>query len=172
LLVLDALAAGGAAAVDRALSALDPAAYDGFHLVAVDRRFGVIVWNDGVRVHRVEMSPGVTILTERSFGAGPTRRIARIEQSVEPWRAAPSDAELIELLSARDPDGFEGINVSVPAIGYGTRSSSIVRLTGDGARMLHADGPPDKTPFVDLADLVGALTSRDPDPSRPRTTRR
>ncbi|MCK6552314.1 NRDE family protein, partial [Myxococcota bacterium] len=42
--------------------------------------------------------------------------------------------------------GFDGVCVHVPPLGYGTRSSTIVRFDARGtATFLHADGPPCQT---------------------------
>jgi hypothetical protein len=158
--VLDALASGSAKEIDASLSSLDVSPYSGFHLFFADRDHAFVLWSEGERLHRVALSPGVTIVTERSFGAAPTNREQLIRDRMGTPSAPPDDRSLIELLSTRAEIGFEGVNVSVPGLGYGTRSSTIVRLGsahGD-VRLLHADGPPDRTPFVDQRALVERLS--------------
>lgn len=159
LLVLDTLAAGSAREIDRALSDLDVAPYAGFHLFFADRRDAFVLWTEGERLHRIVLRPGVLIMTERSFGAAPTTREQAIRERITRLSAPPDDPTLIALLSTRAEVGFEGINVSVPAYGYGTRSSTILRLgaaPGD-VRYLHAEGPPDRAPFVDQAEQLRQL---------------
>jgi uncharacterized protein with NRDE domain len=150
LLVIDALAAGSARQIDRSVASLDPSLYSGFHLFFADRADAFIVWSDGAHLNRIALAPGIAIVTERSFGAAPTQREDLIRDRVAALRLPPDDRALIELLSTRAEIGFEGINVSVPDLGYGTRSSTILRLgpSPSDARFLHADGPPDRAPFV------------------------
>lgn len=160
LLVLDALAAGDARTIDAELGAMDPAPYDGFHLLFADREAAFVLWSDGSELHRIVLSPGITVLTERSFGAAETEREALIRRLLNAPEQAPSDDDLKALLATRVADGFESVEVSVPEHGYGTRSSTIYRLgrsTGD-ARLLHASGPPSRTAFEDLSDLLGRLS--------------
>ena len=159
LLVLDALAAGEAKEIDALLSRLDITPYAGFHLFFADRANAYVHWSDGENLHRIILRPGITIITERSFGAAPTTREALIDERIGGLGAPPDDESLIELLSTRAEVGFEGINVSVPELGYGTRSSTILRLGPEPGevRFLFADGPPDRTPFSDQSLLVEGL---------------
>jgi uncharacterized protein with NRDE domain len=159
LLVLDALAAGTAEEIDASLSALDVSPYSGFHLFVADRTEAFIFWSDGAVLNRIVLTPGITIVTERSFGAAPTSREQLIRERVGAPAVPPDDRALIGILSTRAEISFEGINVSVPEIGYGTRSSTILRLgpRPREVRMLHADGPPDRTPFSDLKRLLELL---------------
>jgi uncharacterized protein with NRDE domain len=159
LLVVDALASGSAREIDAALSRLDVSPYSGFHLFFADRRDAFVLWSDGARLHRIVLSPGITVVTERSYDAAPTAREDLIRARIGSPRDPPDDRTLIDILSTRAEVGFEGINVSVPEIGYGTRSSTIVHLGAapGGARMLHADGPPDRAPFADQRHLLELL---------------
>lgn len=167
LLVLDALAAGDARAIHAAVTDLDPAEYDGFHLLFADRDAAFVVWKDGEALHQIILSPGITVLTERSFGSAPTQREALIQELLEhqigaldaPARA-PSDEALMKILASRVEDGLESVEVLVPSYGYGTRSSTIFRLgrTQGEARLLHAPGPPSRTAFEDLSHLLRRLS--------------
>ncbi len=161
LLVLDALAAGSAAEIDDAFSQLDVRPFAGFHLFVADRRHAVVLWSDGVVLHRVSLAPGLTIVTERSFDAAPTTREALIRDRLGAPASAPDDRALIELLATRADNGFDGVNVLVHEHRYGTRSSTILRLGADAGdvQLLHADGPPDRTPFLDQRRLLDALLS-------------
>ena len=159
LLVLDALASGSAKEIDAAFASLDVAPYSGFHLFFADRTDAYVLWSDGVELHRIALAPGVAIITERSFAAAPTTREELIRSKVRALDGAPDDSSLVELLSTRADIGFEGINVSVPELRYGTRSSTILRLgsqRGD-VHLLHADGPPDRAPFADQRPLLESL---------------
>lgn len=149
LLVLDALSHESARSAAEQVAALDPRSSNGFHLVIADRAEAHLVWSDTERVTLRVLPPGVQVVTERSFNAAPTEREAKIQKLLSDLSRdrAPDDAALEGLLSSHDDSGLEGICVHVPALGYGTRSSTIVRLEATGARMLQADGPPCETPY-------------------------
>lgn len=152
-IVLDALQAGTVEAGAERIATMDPAHQGPFHLVLADREGARVVYSDGTRMHRRDVGVGVTMLTERSFDAAPTRR--------EPWLAEtlagladrrgapPSVQECQRWLSHHDDDPLEGTCVHADARGYGTRSTTVVRLAADGSTEFHhADGPPCRTPLV------------------------
>lgn len=144
-----------------ATAALDPGHQGPFHLVMADRVGAHVVWSDTRILHRRRLPPGVHSLTERSFDAAPTRREPTLATAVEGWgaRPAPPDVEgLRQLLATHADDTLEGVCVHADDRGYGTRSSTLLRLGADGeVRMQHADGRPCTTPFRDLAAQVEAL---------------
>ena len=136
---------------------LDPEAENGFHLVMADRNQAFLAYNDGAALTAHPLAPGWHVVTERSFDAAPTAREPLIKDVLAGWPAdIPDDAALKGLLSLRQPNGFDGVLVEVPAHNYGTRSSTIVRLARDGfSTFLHADGPPDAAAYVDYANEPG-----------------
>ena len=157
MVVLDALGAPTADAAYAAARQLDPARENGFHLILADRTAAYWLCNDGSTLRHDRWAPGWHTVTERSFDAAPTAREPLIQSKLADLNAGnpPSDSDLRQLLSVRHDNGIDGVLVDVPTHNYGTRSSTIVRLAADGtSRFLHADGPPDRTPFVDASRLI------------------
>ena len=83
LLVLDALASGSAAEIDRRFSNLDVSPYEGFHLVVADPTFAFVLVHDGTRLTRDALKSG------RPRGDGTELRGGRSESE------RPLDARLI-----------------------------------------------------------------------------
>ena len=148
LLVLDALESPDAANLHRRLAALDPAAYNGFHLAYADGASAGLTWSDGSVLRQERLAPGVHVLTEQSLGAGddgPRRRLveARLPSEgvldVEGWLA---------LLSVHGPEPRAGTCVHADAVGYGTRSAfvmhrapTVARARARGRRRARAPAP-------------------------------
>lgn len=155
-LVISALTARSAAAAFAKLRALSPNAHNGFHLVLADRQDAFLITNDTTNLSAKSLPPGWHIVTERSFGAAATQREPLIRHAIAgQGPSIPPDQRLQEMLSMTAPDGFEGVLVNVPAHNYGTRSSTIIRLPNNEPLVfLHADGPPDVTPFRDYSALL------------------
>lgn len=151
-LVPRALAAPTAEAALDDLRGIDARAYNGFHLVVADREHAWRLIGDGETLRIDGLPPGVHVVTERSFSAGETRRVAWLEPRAEALGRGPEpdDAALSALLSTHVEPSFEGTCVHLPEAGYGTRSSSIVRLAGEGWSWRHADGPPCVTDYVSI----------------------
>lgn len=151
--VLSALTATSADEAFNATLRMDPRQFNGFHLVLADRDTAHAVVCQTDTMEGESLAPGWHVVTERSFDAGATRREGLIRATIEGWSSAPpSDQEWVRLLSLEQPDGFEGVLVSVPAENYGTRSSTIIRMGRSGEMAFtHADGRPDQTPFVDYS---------------------
>ncbi len=138
---------------------LDPRDYNPFHLLLADRLGAEVVWSDGGRFTRVGLEPGVHWLTERSFGAGASWRHDRLaelartlvgedEPELADWQAILADHRPYTGL---DQVGFDSMCVHARAVGYGTRSSTVVRLgqTPEQIEFHHAPGRPCETAFVD-----------------------
>lgn len=149
-LVEEALSFGSAAEAHRGLAHLQAAEENGFHLVLADAQEAFLLVNDGAQIHRRPLSPGFHVITERSFDAGPTQRPQTITKALATFGATPPDDATWEaLLAHHDPDGFEGVCVHVNDLGYGTRSSTLLRVDAAGDfRFRFADGPPCRTPFT------------------------
>ena len=172
-LVVDALRKRSAREIHTAMSELDPARYNGFHLVYADDREVLATVSDGVVFAQLSLGDGVSIVTERSFGAGnrgddDRRRVEKIRSgwskltqggpSFDPARATT----LLTEHDATDPLGATCIHLD--ELRYGTRSSLVLSIpdeaappatvpparAGARARMLWAEGPPCTTPFVEL----------------------
>jgi hypothetical protein len=157
-LVLDALRAPSAAALHADLAAVDPAAYNPFHLLYADRASAHLTWSDGHALHRADLGPGLHVVTERSFDAGDEARASFVRRR---WAdlGALGPAEIGRLLAEHAEDPFKATCVHADAFGYGTRSSAILLLgeTWDETRFYWAEGRPCVTPFVPQDDLLHAL---------------
>ena len=141
------------------VASLDHCAYNPFHVVVADRWSAWLVWSDdGHPAAPSALSPGVHVVTERSFGAAPTAREPLLRRALEavPRGAPPPDGALASLLATHAPDG---VCVHRESLGYGTRSATIVRLGlgCDDVTWRHAEGPPCAAPFSDVSDLWPSL---------------
>ncbi len=158
LLVRDALACSSVAAAAESAARWPPDTHNGFHLVVAGVDEAELVWGDGLEVQRRVLPPGIHVVTERSFGAAPTAREARLREIAGELAAgpAPADETLRRILSEHAEEPFEGICVHLPVIGYGTRSSTVLRL-GGAAAYLHAEGPPCQADFEDFSEAAREL---------------
>jgi uncharacterized protein with NRDE domain len=155
---------------------LDPRAYNPFHLLLADRRGGVIVWGDGERLHEHPLAPGIHWITERSFGAGESRRHELLGELATTLAAgpAPDHARWRSILADHRPHhasdqpppassiGFDSMCVHAQPLNYGTRSSTLIELgreRGD-VRFLHSAGRPCESAFVDYSEAVATLVAR------------
>ncbi len=174
LLCLEALQAPSLEAALERLDDREAARYGGFNLFLADLAGAVVVDNgDGAR--RVPLETGLSVLTNLDVNdprcprlAGATKRFAALEPLL--GGGATTD-ELVPALagalaSHEDGAGFVDAvalrrfgaemagrfaRVCVHAGEYGTRSSSMIFVSGDGAvRCFHADGPPCEAAFREL----------------------
>jgi uncharacterized protein with NRDE domain len=142
----------------RLAAGLDASDYNPFHLIVADRARAFLVWSDGAAIRGRELGPGIHFVTERSLGAASSgREVLLADRAASLARGPePEDRSLRELLSFHGDPSFEGVCVHVPAWGYGTRSSSVLRL-GSEARLLHAEGPPCSAAYEDYSPSVRSL---------------
>jgi uncharacterized protein with NRDE domain len=135
--------------------------YNGFHLLCADRNEAHLVWSDGESMNRSKLDPGLHVLTERSLGAAANARQERVLAECSESLAAGNldEAAIQSTLSRCDDGSIDATCVSLPSLGYGTRSSTILRL-GEATKLLHADGPPCSTGYEDLSALLEILLSR------------
>jgi hypothetical protein len=150
--------------------------YNPFHLLLADRRGAVIVWSDGEHLHEHTLAPGVHWITERSFGAGESRRhelLAELATQLEVG-PAPDPATWRTILADHRPHeeanevpsvasiGLDSMCVHARPLNYGTRSSTLIELGRERGqvRFLHAQGRPCETAFVDYAEAVLDLVER------------
>lgn len=155
--LLDQPDARGAAAQ---AAALDPAAYNPFHLLLADRQGAWRAHHDGQRLIVEPLGAGWHVITERSLGAGASARPGQVQAALQALDGAspPTDAALQAILAQHAEPSFEGVCVHEPRWNYGTRSSTLLRLGADAAslRWLHAEGAPCQTPFVDVSAAARA----------------
>lgn len=173
-LVTRALRLPSARAIHAAMRQLDPADYNGFHLVYADGRDVLATASDGNALAQLTLGHGVQVITERSFGAGDDHpRVRRVERAWERClvdeRARTSLPEALTdlLVEHDDADPLSATCIHLPALAYGTRSAMVLAL---GVRapseppvghLLWAEGPPCTTAFTSKdALLASVLESR------------
>jgi len=157
LLVRDALGAETAEdAARRVEQSLDRNSYDGFNLVLADETAALSVeWDGSLSVTNFE--PGVHVVV--NVGADGRYRIPEFRAAVGQEQAENADA----LRTALQPEPGESSDrwldraadaiadheygVCVHGDGFGTRSSSLVRLAGEQQTYWFADGPPCETEY-------------------------
>lgn len=161
LLVLDALRETTAAKAADAIGGLPADQHNPFHLVVGDTSSAHLVWSDGRTLSRHRLQPGLHIVTERSLGAAPSKRLELLPKLVRPLAEAglPSLNTWRRILAHRDTPPLEGVNVLEPSRNYGTRSSTVVQLSDDPQRLafFHAPGPPDETPYAAMSTRLREL---------------
>lgn len=126
LLVLDALASPDAPDLHRRACALDPAAYNGFHLAYADGTFAGLTWSDGTSLHQEQLAPGIHVITEQSRGAGDDGPRHRLVASRVAARGVLGIEGWLALLSEHGAEPRAGTCVHADAIGYGTRSAFVL----------------------------------------------
>lgn len=152
LVVLDALEEVSAADAANRIAATCVGEHNGFHLLVADLHDVFQVWNDGTTLRRERLEPGVHVLTERSLEAGYSARPEWLAGEIERLTAKGElvELELIKLLQYQNKQApLEGTCVRMPGGIYGTRSSTIIELTSNQVRFLHAEGAPCVTPYSD-----------------------
>jgi uncharacterized protein with NRDE domain len=162
-LVVDALRASSAEALHQRLARLDPGDFNAFHLLYLDPHGAFVTWSDGERLTQAVLAPGLHVVTERSLGGDDRSRTGLIRAA---WPGLtregglPTPEALFGLLGrARPDDPLGGVCVDVPQLDYGTRSSLVLFLHRQlyTSRFFWAEGPPDRAPFVERAELIAEL---------------
>lgn len=160
LLVLDALESADASALHRRLAALDPSAYNGFHLAYADGTFAGMTWSDGSTLRQERLAPGVHVVTEQSHEAGDDGARRRLIQGRVPGGAELLDVEgWLALLSVHGPEPRAGTCVHADAVGYGTRSAFVLHRAPSVAasRCAWTEARPCTTPARDGTPLLRAV---------------
>jgi uncharacterized protein with NRDE domain len=169
-LVLAALACESAREAQAMLAAEPGDRYNGFHLVAADRREAVLLIGDGERIESRALDDGVHVITERSFGAGEGLReeVARREFAAlfANAGALQSPEARVSLAALRAPlaahvagsPPLESACVHADEYGYGTRSS-LQLLVRDGGEVgaLFSEGHTCTSQPRDVSALLGPL---------------
>jgi uncharacterized protein with NRDE domain len=135
---------------------LDERSYDGFNLVAVDAAAAILVEWDGHRRVR-NFDPGVHVVV--NVGADGSYAIPQHRAEAGERQAGNADAVRTALQPqpgetsrewldrAADVIADHEYGVCVHGDGFGTQSSSLLRLGEDGATYEFADGPPCEAEF-------------------------
>ena len=159
LLVLDALESPDAATLHRRLAALDPAAYNGFHLAYADGTSAGLTWSDGRALRQERLSPGVHVLTEQSLGGGDDGVRRRLIQERVPSGEVLDIEGWLGLLSVHGMEPRAGTCVHADAIGYGTRSAFVMHRAPSAAtsRCAWTEARPCTTPANDGTTLLRSV---------------
>ena len=141
----------------RAIKEHTPTAFNAFHLLLANATDARIIWSDGEAFQEKELSAGLHILTESSFGAGPPERIQFIEQYISTMlsQGQINVPDMQKLLGQKRDPSFHGLCVDVPEINYATRSATIYQESTDGSREFHYCAvPPDQQQWSNLSHLI------------------
>jgi len=114
----------------------------GFNLVAVVDGQGLCLHYDGT-LRRAPFGAGVHVVSSDRDLDDPSMSELRAALQIA---GVPDEAALKKFLAGHDGDR----PVCKHGDAFGTVSSTIVVDRGDGFRLLHADGPPCRTPFVEI----------------------
>ncbi|HEX5271423.1 MAG TPA: NRDE family protein, partial [Gemmataceae bacterium] len=159
LLARDLLACESAtAAVEKATAALDTDEYAGCNLVCADADTAAVIHaGDWLRVRL--LPPGIHVLANRDVNDASDARVlfALDWLARRPYRCVQQAVTALEELCARC--GEDGPAMCIRATNRGTVSSSIVAARAPLASgvYLHAQGPPDVTPYEDYSHLLREL---------------
>ncbi|MFB6102684.1 MAG: NRDE family protein [Haloplanus sp.] len=168
LLVADALRETDARSAARLVEqSVDAHSYDGFNLVVADRTAAYLFEWDG-RLRTVQLGPGVHVVVNAGAALGgggvvtdafqipdgPTDRVERATEQAENARAVrtaltpePGESAAAWLDRAAAVLADHEFGVCVHENGYGTRSSSLIRLDDGGEEYRFAPGPPCETAY-------------------------
>ena len=160
LVVLDALEHPSARGAVDALESLARDAYNPFNLFVADGSEAfVIVYEGSPRV--AELPPGAHVICNADPDARDHPKVARLLESAQAAAALPTERLLGALGAVCRSHAGGGSPLDDACIhgeGYGTRSSTLLRLAGPGASAFwFADGPPCRTPYEDFTPLLHEL---------------
>jgi len=160
-LVLDALAAPTARAAATSLAGLGRDLYNPFNLFVADAREAyAVVYEDGP--HAQALEPGVQVIGNADPNAREVAKIARTLDRAELVAAGPPERiadGLAEICRGHEAGDDPLASTCVHRGGYGTLSSTLLRLGPDGPLLQHADGPPCANPYEDFTPLLFQLGS-------------
>jgi uncharacterized protein with NRDE domain len=158
-LVLDLLAAGSAQDAAALSEALGHAQYNPFNLFLADERDAFAVVYDDVPA-LLPLAPGVHVIGNADPDARDVPKIRRTLERAEQVAAGPADAirdGLAAICRTHGDDPDARGDTCVHLGGYGTRSSSLLRLGSAGDRLEHAAGPPCTNAYEDFTPLLSEL---------------
>jgi uncharacterized protein with NRDE domain len=157
LLVRDALAHETAEDAARFVERdIDERSYEGFNLVAVDEAAAILIeWSGAPRIRNLD--PGVHIVV--NVGADGDYVIPSHRQEAGERQASNADSVRTALQPEPGETSTEWLDraaavisdheygVCVHGDGFGTRSSSLIRIADDEITHEYADGPPCQNPY-------------------------
>jgi uncharacterized protein with NRDE domain len=149
-----------AVAVDKAAQELDRRQYAGCNIVCADKDSATVVHGgDWLRIR--PLPPGLHILTAHDVNDASDRRLGHALWWLGQRSYACAEECLRALQELCAQSGNDGPPICLHGERGGTVSSSIVALRSPGAESsyLHAQGPPDRTPYTDYSHLFRQLRS-------------
>jgi uncharacterized protein with NRDE domain len=146
------------AAIEQAARELDQGGYAGCNLVCADQESAAVIHGgDWLRIR--PLPPGLHVLTSHDVNDASDRRLGHALWWLSQRSYACAEECMIALkeLCAQRENG--GPPMCIRGERSGTVSSSIVALRSPLARSsyLHAQGPPDRTPYVNYSHLLEQL---------------
>jgi uncharacterized protein with NRDE domain len=147
------------AAVEKATHALDGSDYAGCNVVCADAESAAVIHaGDWLRVRL--LPPGIHVVANRDVNDASDGRVlfALDWLGRQSFRCVQQTVTALEELCAQN--GGDSPAMCLRATNRGTVSSSIVAVRSPLASgvYLHAQGPPDVTPYVDYSHLLRELT--------------
>ncbi|MEN8182014.1 MAG: NRDE family protein [Myxococcota bacterium] len=163
-LVLEALEAGSVREAGDLASGIEPDAFNPFNLLVADGREALSVIYDGTaRIE--ELAPGPHVICNADPDDRSVPKVARLLEEAGHAARLPGDAKLealAEILRAHRGGPEPLGHTCIHARGYGTRSSTLLRLGPEAeAAWWFADGPPCQTRYEDYSHLLHQLDRGD-----------
>jgi len=155
---MDALGAESARAAADQLQSLDRGRYNPFNLFVADARDAyAAVYEETPRL--VELGPGVHVVGNADPDDRDVPKVRRALERAEAVAAGPSDriAEGLAALCRTHETGEPRGSTCVHLGGYGTRSSTLLRLGSRRDLLRHSEGPPCTSPYRDFTPLLSQL---------------
>ena len=161
LVVTDALGEAGAQEAAEVLERLPARAYNPFNLFLGDGRSAfAVIYEDKPRIE--ELAPGAHVIGNTDPNSQRVPKVAGLlgeAERVVSGRLEDAMDALAQVCRVHDAGEGPLDDTCIHADGYGTRSSTLLRLGGrrEERALLFADGPPCKTAYEDLTPLLGEL---------------
>ncbi len=159
-LVVDLLAASSARQAAERAAALESGLYNPCNLFLADAQDAFAVVYETAPL-LLSLAPGVHVVGNADPDDRAVARIRRTMERAERVASGPARAVrdgLAELCRTHGDDSDATGDTCVHRGGYGTRSSTLLRLGSDHDDLLeHADGPPCTSPYDDFTPLLAEL---------------
>ena len=158
--VVDALASRSAGEAVERLRLLPRDAYNPFNLVVADGSRAFALVYEG-RPEVLPLEPGAHVVGNADPDDRRVEKVARLLARAEAAAAVSAGKRLDALAGicrAHEHTGSPLADACIHAGGYGTRSSTLLRLgKGSAPEWRYAEGPPCRTPYEDFTFLLSEL---------------